>query len=61
MSFRAVFIAVVLGFALIIAAFLINRARPAAETQQPNVSLVRASGKCAECHVRQQYSVVHEY
>ena len=61
MSFRAVFIAVVLGFAIIIAAFLINRARPAVETQQPTQSLVRASGKCAECHVRQQYSVVHEY
>ena len=61
MSFRAVFIAVVLGFAIIIAAFLINRARPSAETEQPTQSLVRASGKCAECHVRQQYSVVHEY
>ena len=61
MSFRAVFIAVVLGFAMIVAAFLINRARPSVETQQPTQNLVRASGKCAECHIRQQYSVVHEY
>jgi hypothetical protein len=61
MSFRPVFIAVVIAFALIVAAFLINRARPRVETDQPSAALVRASGKCAECHVRQQYSVVHEY
>ena len=61
MSFRSVFIAVVIGFALIVAAFLINRARPREETAQPTAELVRASGKCAECHSRQQYSVVHEY
>jgi hydroxylamine dehydrogenase len=61
MSFRSVFVAVVLGFALVVAAFLVNRQRPAVETGQPNEDLVRATGKCAECHVRQQYSVVHEY
>lgn len=61
MSFRSVFIAVVIAFGLIVAAFLINRARPRVETEQPTGALVRASGKCAECHVRQQYSVVHEY
>ena len=61
MSFRSVFIAVVIAFALIVAAFLINRARPKAETEQPGGDFVRASGKCAECHSRLQYSVVHEY
>ena len=61
MSFRSVFIAVVAAFALIVAAFLINRARPSVETQQPTADFVRASGKCAECHARLQYSVVHEY
>ncbi|HEV2400946.1 MAG TPA: multiheme c-type cytochrome [Candidatus Sulfotelmatobacter sp.] len=61
MSFRSVFIAVVIAFALILAAFLINRARPKVETEQPTADLVRASGKCAECHARTQYSVVHEY
>jgi hydroxylamine dehydrogenase len=60
-SFRPVFIAITLGFALIVAAFLVNRARPEAETGQPSAALVRASGKCAECHYRQQYSIVHEY
>ena len=60
-GFGAVFIAVVLGFALTAGAFLINRARPAAEAGQPSATLVRASGKCAECHYRSQYSVVHEY
>src|SRR3954465_7151274 len=61
MPFRAVFVAVVLSFALIVSAFLINRARPNVETEQPGSSFVRASGKCAECHAQQQYSVVHEY
>jgi len=61
MSFRSVFVAVVIAFALILAAFLINRARPRVETEQPNAALVRATGKCAECHARTQYSVVHEY
>jgi hydroxylamine dehydrogenase len=60
-TFRQVFIAIVLGFALILAAFLMNRARPEAETDQPSAALVRAAGKCAECHYRQQYSIVHEY
>jgi hydroxylamine dehydrogenase len=61
MSFRSVFVAVVIAFALILAAFLINRARPRVETEQPSAELVRATGKCAECHARTQYSVVHEY
>ena len=60
-GFSAVFIAVVLGFALTTGAFLVNRARPSGEASQPDAALVRASGKCAECHYRLQYSVVHEF
>ncbi len=61
MSFRPVFIAVVLGTALLAAAFMLNRYRPRVITEQPTAALIRASGKCAECHANQQYSVVHEY
>ncbi len=61
MSFRSVFIAVVIAFALILGAFLINRARPRVEAEQPTEALVRATGKCAECHLRTQYSIVHQY
>ena len=61
MSFRTVFVAVLIAFALVLAAFLVNRARPKAETEQPSAEFVRATGKCAECHSRTQYSVVHEY
>jgi hydroxylamine dehydrogenase len=61
MSFRPVFIAVVIAFGLIVSAFLVNRARPRVETDQPSAAFVRASGKCAECHTQQQYSIVHEY
>jgi hydroxylamine dehydrogenase len=61
MSFRAVFIAIVIAFALILSAFLVQRARPRIETDQPNSSLVKATGKCAECHGHQQYSIVHEF
>ncbi|MCI0459914.1 MAG: hypothetical protein L0Z62_23430 [Gemmataceae bacterium] len=61
MSFRAVFIAVLIGTALVVAAFLLNAARPRAVTDQPSAALVRAAGRCAECHRNQHYSVVHEY
>jgi hypothetical protein len=61
MSFRSVFVAVVIGFSLILGAYLLNARRPAVETEQPNAELVRATGKCAECHSRTQYSVVHEF
>jgi hypothetical protein len=53
--------AVVIAFALILAAFLRNRAKPRAETDQPSAEFVSATRKCAECHARTQYSVVHEY
>lgn len=39
MSFRSVFIAVVIAFGLIVGAFLINRARPRVETEQPTEAL----------------------
>lgn len=61
MSFRSVFIAVTIAFALILGAFYVNSMRPRVETAQPTADLVRANGKCAECHARLQYSVVHEY
>src|SRR5215467_12953269 len=61
MSFRSVFIALTIAFALILGAFLVQRARPRIETDQPNADFVKATGKCAECHSRQQYSIVHEY
>ncbi len=61
MAFRSVFIALVIGTALLVAAFMINWYRPRGVTDQPNPALVRASGKCAECHSNMQYSVVHEY
>ena len=61
MSFRSVFIAISVSFALILSAFLVQRARPRIEVDQPTAAFVKATGKCAECHANQQYSVVHEY
>jgi hypothetical protein len=60
-SFRSVFIAISISFALILSAFLLHRARPRMEVDQPTADFVKATGKCAECHANQQYSVVHEY
>ncbi len=61
MVFRHVFAAVVIATALLVAAFLIHLRRPALELQQPSAALIRASGKCAECHRRETGAVVHEY
>ena len=61
MSFRSIFIALVIGFGLVVAGFLVNRQRPDVETSQATASMVRATGKCAECHSTRQYSIVHEY
>jgi nitrate/TMAO reductase-like tetraheme cytochrome c subunit len=61
LSFRAVFIAIVIGTAILVAAFLVNWYRPSVVTDQPSAALIRASGRCAECHANQQYSIVHEY
>ncbi|HYV38265.1 MAG TPA: multiheme c-type cytochrome [Gemmataceae bacterium] len=61
MSFRPVFIALVLAGGLIIAAFVINSYRPREVVDQPTAALVKASGGCAQCHSNMQFSVVHEY
>ena len=46
MSFRSIFVALVIGFGLVLAGFLVNRQRPAYETDQASASMVRATGKC---------------
>jgi hypothetical protein len=61
MNFRAVFVAVTIATALILAAYLINSRRPRLVVEQPSAAFVRASGKCAECHRNTQYSIVHEF
>lgn len=61
MSFRPVFIAVIVATGLVVAGYIVNAYRPRGVTDQPSAAFVRASGKCAECHSNLQYSVVHEY
>ncbi len=61
MNFRFVFIALTIAGVLVVGAFALHSRRPPAVVDQPSASLVRASGKCAECHSNQQYSIVHEY
>jgi hypothetical protein len=60
-SFAAVFVAVIIGVALIVGALLLNNRRPAIEAAQPTPALARATGKCAECHARETPAIVHEY
>jgi hypothetical protein len=61
MSFRGVFIAIFLGTALIVAAFMIHAQRPRSDLVHPTAELVLATGKCAECHRRETSAVVHEF
>ncbi|HEU5070964.1 MAG TPA: multiheme c-type cytochrome [Verrucomicrobiae bacterium] len=61
MHFRGVFIAIAMATAMIVAAYLVNSRRPRVVVEQPSAALIRASGKCAECHRNAQYSIVHEF
>ncbi|MDF2696833.1 MAG: Hydroxylamine oxidoreductase, partial [Labilithrix sp.] len=61
MSFRSIFITVVIGTALVVGAFLINQRRPAVERSQPTPALVLATGKCAECHRRETSAIIDQY
>ena len=61
MSFRGVFITVFLGTALLVAAFMVNARRPHPDVAHPTAALVRATGKCAECHRQETSAIVHEF
>lgn len=61
MTFRSVFVALVLGTSLVVAAFLLHSRRPAVERTQPTAEMVAATGKCATCHLRETAAVVHQY
>lgn len=61
MPFKTIFISVVIGTLLLAVAVLINVKRPASEVEQPTAELVRATGKCASCHLRETAAVVHQF
>ncbi len=61
MSFRGLFIAVLLSTAMIVSAFMIQSKRPHVEVKRPTADLVKANGKCAECHLKETSAVIHEY
>ncbi|QDU34849.1 Hydroxylamine oxidoreductase precursor [Poriferisphaera corsica] len=61
MTFRAIFTAVIVASALLLVVLMVNSRRPEIEVAQPTVDLVRASGKCAECHSRETHAIVFEY
>lgn len=61
MSFRGVFIAVFLGTAMIVAAFVVNSRRPAVEVARITPAMVKATGRCAQCHEHETGAVVHEF
>ncbi len=61
MSFKSIFIAILLGTALIVAAFVIHHTRPTVELAQPGPEYVRATGKCAACHSRETAAIVHQF
>ncbi len=61
MKFRSVFIAVFIGTALIVAALILQKARPSSSLGQPSPQFVRAEGKCASCHLRETSAIVHQF
>ncbi len=61
MTFKAVFISIFIGTSMIVAALVINAKRPAGDTSRPTAALVRATGKCAECHSRETSAIIHQF
>jgi hydroxylamine dehydrogenase len=61
MPFKQVFVAVVIGTALVLAALLVNARRPAGEREEPSPALVEATGKCAECHRHETSAIIDQY
>ena len=61
MSFRSVFIAIFIGTAMVLAALVVNARRPAAELAGPTPEFVRATGRCAECHLNETSAIVWQY
>jgi hypothetical protein len=61
MPFKWIFVAVTLGTAMIVAALLVHRSRPAVERTEPTAALARATGKCAECHRRETPAIVDQF
>ncbi len=61
MSFKSIFIAIVIALGMFLGALVLDKSRPVSETNQPNVQMVKASGKCAECHRNETSSIVHQF
>ena len=61
MTFKGVFIAIVIAAGLVIGAIILNSYRPPTDLYQPSAAYVRATGKCAECHRNETGAIVHEF
>ncbi len=61
MTFRHIFVSIILATAMLVAAFVVHSVRPDLETAQPGPEYIRATGKCAECHRRETSAIVHQF
>ena len=61
MSFKFIFISVIIATMLVIVVIMVHTNRPQVETDQPSSDFVRATGKCATCHRRETAAVVHQF
>lgn len=61
LPFRAVFISVLIGGAIIVSSIIINKSRPHAAGDRPGPEFTRAEGKCAQCHRRETSAVVNQF
>ena len=61
MSFKFIFLSVIIATLLVIVVIMFHTNRPQVEIHQPSADFVRATGKCATCHRRETAAVVHQF
>ena len=60
-EFKYIFLAVLIATSLVFIALLFHKVRPKLETSRYDANFTKASGKCAQCHIKETSAIVRQY